>query len=83
MRLMTERLPLLAADLTFVKVNGGRAYSGLADWDDESRSPRAGDQVLVADGGTGPLDAVIDEVRRDGTIVITVLAYAASQPTSG
>ena len=69
-------LPLLAADLTFVKVNGGRAYSGLVDWDEEDRSPRVGDHVLVADGGFGPLEAVIDDVRPDGTIVLTVLAYA-------
>lgn len=73
---MDEPLPLLAADLTFVKVNGGRAYSGLVDWDDDTRQPQPGDHVMVADGGTGPLQAVIDDIRTDGTIVLTVLAYA-------
>lgn len=72
---MTDELPLLAADLTFVRVNGGRAYSGLVDRDDETRGPQVGDHVMVADGGTGPLEAVIDDVRNDGTIVLKVLAY--------
>jgi hypothetical protein len=69
-------LPLLAADLTFVRVNGGRAYSGLVDWDEEDREPRIGERAMVADGADGPLEAVIDEIRPDGTIVLTVLAYA-------
>ena len=73
---MNEQLPLLAADLTFVRVNGGRAYSGLVDWDDETRQPQQGDHVNVADGGSGPFEAVIDDIRDDGTIVLTVLAYA-------
>lgn len=73
---MSEPLPLLAADLTFVRVNGGRAYSGLVDWDDETRQPQAGDHVMVADGGSGPFEAVIDDIRADGTIVLTVLAFA-------
>ena len=73
---MNEQLPLLAADLTFVRVNGGRAYSGLVDWDDETHQPKQGDHVNVADGGSGPFEAVIDDIRADGTIVLTVLAYA-------
>ena len=75
MRNVTDQLPLLAADLTYIKVNGGRAYSGLVDWD-EDRSPAAGEHVLVADGGTGPLEAVITEIRTDGTLVLSVPAYA-------
>lgn len=74
---MNERMPLLAADLTFVRVNGGRAYSGLVDWDDEIRDPNVGDHVMVADGGAGPFEAVIEDVRADGTIVLAVLAHAA------
>ena len=31
---------------------------------------------MVADGGDGPLEAVIEEIRPDGTIVLSVLAYA-------
>lgn len=73
---MGEPLPLLAADLTFVKVNDGRAYSGLVDWDDDTRQPQHGDHVQVADGGSGPFEAVIDDIRADGTMVLTVLAYA-------
>jgi len=75
-------LPLLAADLTFVRVNGGSAYSGLVDWDEEEREPRVGDHVMVADGGDGPLEAVITEIRPDGTIVLSVLAYAQTQAAS-
>jgi hypothetical protein len=73
---VSESLPLLAADLTFIRVNGGRAYSGLVDWDEEDREPRVGEHVMVADGGDGPLEAVIEEIRPDGTIVLSVLAYA-------
>ncbi|MGH8991820.1 MAG: hypothetical protein ACRDZ7_09880 [Acidimicrobiia bacterium] len=73
---MANALPLLAADLTFIRVNGGRAFSGLVDWDEEDREPRVGEHVMVADGGDGPLEAVIEEIRPDGTIVLSVLAYA-------
>jgi hypothetical protein len=83
MKNMTDEIPVLAADLTFVRVNGGRAYSGLVDWDDETRDPQVGDHVMVADGGTGPLEAVIDEVREDGTIVLRVLAYESRQEAAG
>ena len=79
---MPNALPLLAADLTFVRVNGGSAYSGLVDWDEEEREPRVGDHVMVADGGDGPLEAVITEIRPDGTIVLSVLAYAQTQAAS-
>lgn len=72
---MTDELPLLAADLTFVRVNGDRACSGLANRDDETPDPQVGDHVMVADGGTGPLEAVIDDVRNDGTIDLKVLAH--------
>lgn len=73
---MPDVLPLLAADLTFIRVNGGRAYSGLVDWDEEDRGPQVGEHVMVADGGDGPLEAAIEEIRSDGTIVLSVLAYA-------
>lgn len=69
-------LPLLAADLIFILVNGGRTYSGLVDWDEEGREPRVGEHVLVADGGDGPHRAIIEEIRPDGTIVLSILAYA-------
>ena len=83
MTAMSEQLPLLAADLTFVRVNGGRAYSGLVDWDDETRPPQPGDHVKVADGGSGPFEAVIEDVRADGTIVLSVLAFATQRQAAG
>jgi hypothetical protein len=73
---VANTFPLLAADLTFIRVNGGRAFSGLVDWDEEDREPHIGEHVMVADGGDGPLEAVIEEIRSDGTIVLSVLAYA-------
>lgn len=79
---MPDAHPLLAADLTFVRVNGGRAYSGLVDWDEEDSEPQVGEHVMVADGGDGPLEAVIEEIRPDGTIVLSVLAYAQTQAAS-
>lgn len=75
---MNEPLPVLAADLTFIRTNGGRAYSGLVDWD-EDREPHVGDHVMVADGGTGPLEAVIEDIRADSSIVLSVLAYRSAQ----
>lgn len=73
---MPSSLPLLAADLTFIRVHGGRTYSGLVDWDEEDRAPRVGGHVMVADGGDGPLKAVIEEIRPNGTIVLSILAEA-------
>jgi hypothetical protein len=32
---------------------------------------------MVADGGSGPFEAVIEEVRADGMIVLSVQAFAA------
>jgi len=72
---VANSLPLLAADLTFILVKGGPALSGLVDWDEEDREPRVGEHVMVADGGDGPLEAVIEEIRTDGMIVLSVLAY--------
>lgn len=83
MTAMGEQLPLLAADLTFVRVNGGRAYSGLVDWDDETRDPVVGEHVMVADGGSGPFEAVIEDIRADGTIVLSVLAFARRRQAAG
>lgn len=73
---MTTDRPLLAADLTFVRVNGGRAYSGLADWDEEDHGPTVGEQIQVADGSGGPFEAVITSIDADGTIALSVLAFA-------
>ena len=69
-------MPQLAADLTFVRARHGRAYSTLADWD-EDRAPVVGETVLVADGEGRPLEAKIERVDSDGTIVLMVTAFAA------
>jgi hypothetical protein len=73
------RLPVLAADLTFVKVNGGHAHGHIVNWDEDD-APRVGQPVQLADGGSERLDAVIVDIRSDGTITLTVPAFAAPPP---
>jgi hypothetical protein len=46
---IVDTLPVLAADLTFVKVNGGRAFADLVNWDEDA-DPYEGQRVLLADG---------------------------------
>ena len=75
-------IPLLAADLTFVKVNGGRAYADLVNWEQDSE-PTVGQHVLAADGGSERMAAVIIEIREDGTIVLSVPAHAAPLRVAG
>ena len=74
--------PLLAADLTFVKVNGGRAYADLVNWEQDSE-PTVGQHVLAADGGSERMAAVITEIRDDGTIVLSAPAHAAPLGVAG
>ena len=74
MRVM--ELPLLAADLTFARIRHGRVYSAMSDWE-EDRDPVVGETVLVADGEGQPFEAKIERIDSDGTIVLTVLAFAA------
>lgn len=74
MKLM--ELPLLAADLTFARIRHGRVYSVMSDWD-EDREPVMGETVLVADGEGRPFEARIERIDSDGTILLTVLAFAA------
>jgi hypothetical protein len=73
MAYMPDPLPVLAADLTYVKVNGGVAYSGLVNWDDEV-GPTVGQHVLAADG-SNEVEAVITEIRPDGDIRLSVPAW--------
>jgi hypothetical protein len=72
-------LPLLAADLTYMRRNKGRVFSATSDWEEEDHEPTVGEHVMVADGSTGPLEAVIEEVRDDGTIVLSMLEFAGEQ----
>lgn len=72
-------LPVVPADLTWVRVNGGRGYAQLVNWDDDS-APTVGQRVLAADGGSERLEATITEVRANGTLVLEFpdLAHPAS-----
>lgn len=71
---IVDTLPVLAADLTFVKVNGGHAFADLVNWDEDA-DPYVGQRVLAADGGSERLEALITEIRRDGTVVLSIPAY--------
>lgn len=73
MRTMNE-LPVLAADLTWVKVNGGRSYGHLANWD-EDEPPVVGQRVLATDGRSERLEAVITEIRDDERIMLSFPAF--------
>jgi hypothetical protein len=57
---LDERPPflVLAADLTFVKVNGGHTFAHISNWD-EGTPPQVGQQVIAADGGSRRLPATI------------------------
>lgn len=71
-------LPLVAADLTWAPLRRGRAVARRGGWD-EDREPVVGEHVLVSDGGDpAPYEAVITEVRPDGSFVLSVLAFAAA-----
>lgn len=61
--------PVLAADLTFVKVNGGRAFADLVNWDEDA-DPYEGQRVLLADAGSQRLEALITAIRGDGTLAL-------------
>ena len=79
---IVDPLPVLAADLTFVKVNGGLAFADLVNWD-EDVDPYEGQRVLVADGGSERLEALVTEIRGDGTVVLSVPAYAKPLRVTG
>jgi hypothetical protein len=69
-------VPTLAADLTFARPRHGRVYSAMSDWD-EDRDPAVGETVFVADGEGRPLEAKIERIDTDGTIVLVIPAFAA------
>lgn len=77
-----EKLPLVAADLTWTPVRGGKAVARPGGWD-EAREPVVGEHVLVSDGGEPePFEAVITEVRADGSFVLSVLAFVPTPATT-
>lgn len=65
---MRENLIVLPTDLTWVRVNGGRGFANMSNWDGDG-APVVGQRVLAADGGSERLEAVVAEVRSD-TIVL-------------
>ncbi len=68
-------LPVLAADLTFVRVNGGRTFAHVANWDEDA-PPQIGQLVVAADGGSQRLRATIRALRVDGTIELSLTSDA-------
>lgn len=70
---MSQTLPVVAADLTRVALNGGVAYSAITSWDEDDE-PTVGQHVLAGDGGPR-LEAVIDEIDC-GRMRLRVLKYA-------
>ena len=78
----TTSLPVLPADLTFVRVNGGRGFAQMVNWDYDD-DPQTGQHVLAADGGSERLEAVILEIRDNGTIVLEFPAFAHPAAATG
>jgi hypothetical protein len=65
---MPENVIVLPTDLTWVKVNGGRGFASMSNWDVDD-APVVGQRVLAADAGSERLEAVVAEVRSD-TVVL-------------
>ena len=68
-------LPSVVADLSFAPVRGGRAIVPPGCWE-EDREPVVGEHVLVADAGAGPFEATITHIEADGSLVLSVHAFA-------
>jgi hypothetical protein len=73
---MRENLVVLPTDLTWVKVNGGRGFASMSNWEGEG-DPVAGQRVLAADGGSERIEALVAEVRND-RIVLEFPQFVAS-----
>ena len=69
-----EDVPQVVADLPFTPVRSGRATVPPGCWE-ENRPPVVGEDVLVADSGTGPFKATIMSIDVDGTLVLAVHAF--------
>ena len=55
-----------------------QCYARLSNWD-EDLPPQVGQHIWAADGDSEHLEAVITEIRDDGTIVLSFTAFAKSQ----
>jgi hypothetical protein len=62
-------------------VNGGRGYADTANWEHDE-PPVEGLHVWAADGGSERLEAVIAELRTDGTLVLLFPKYLDASPRS-
>lgn len=63
---------VLAADLTFVKVNGGGIFAHICNGDEDT-PPQVGQQVVAPDGSSRRLPARITALRADGTIELRMM----------
>lgn len=70
-----KQLPSVVADLTFAPVRGGRAIVPPGCWE-EDREPVVGEHVFVADAGAGPFEATVTSIEPDGSLVLSVHAFA-------
>jgi hypothetical protein len=75
---MSDDLLVLPTDLTWVRVNGGRGFAHMSNWDSHA-APVAGQHVLAADGGTERLEAEIVDVRDDGVLVLEFPDFVRSR----
>lgn len=66
-------LPVLAADLAFAAVNGGRDVADLVNWEYDAEPRVVGQRVLLARAGAVRPEAVITEVGRDGTVLLELV----------
>ncbi len=74
MMIGVEDVLQVVADLPFTPVRGGRATVPPGCWE-EDRPPVVGEDVVVADSGTGPFKATITAIEADGTLVLAVHAF--------
>jgi len=57
-------------------------FADLVNWDEDA-DPYEGQRVLLADGGSQRLEALITAIRADGTVVLSVPAYAKPLRVTG
>jgi hypothetical protein len=75
---MPDHLLVLPTDLTWVRVNGGRGFAYISNWDSDA-APVVGQHVVAADGGTERLEAEIVDIRNDGVLVLEFPDFVPSR----
>lgn len=73
---------MLATDLTFVKVNGGRTFAHICNGDEDT-PPRVCQQVVAADRSSRRMTARITAPRADGTIKPSTIGDSPADAVSG